>query len=43
MNKRAGSFFKNVLSKSKNLFNKMEEETKGETDPAQNDFDSEDD
>ena len=41
MRKRAGSFFKSVLSKSKNLFNKREGEE--EAKEGGNDFDSEED
>jgi hypothetical protein len=40
MRKRAGSFFKNVLTKGKGLFNTKEEAKDGQAD---NDFDSEED
>jgi len=40
MRKRAGSFFKNVLTKGKGLFNNKEEAKDGQAD---NDFDSEED
>jgi hypothetical protein len=44
MKKRAGSFFKSVLSKSKNLFTKKDEEEESKEEGAgSNDFDSEED
>jgi hypothetical protein len=41
MKKRAGSFFKNVMNKGKNLFNNKKDEE--ETKEGNNDFDSEED